>query len=225
MTTLEEKIAATETVLAGLLDSAVPDSIRVAWTGGKDSTVVLFIWKALLDHMGLAQLRAINLDTGYKFPEVMAYRDRLTTEWGVDLHVARPKVDLESYPVAKDVVACCRDLKVEPLKAAIRETGATHLLTGIRRDEHPDRTDRQVMEERTAPDHFMVNPILDWTETDIWAFHARFSLSHCELYDFGYRSLGCQPCTAQPGAGGAERAGRNQAKEEVMETLTSLGYF
>lgn len=223
--TLDEKITATEAVLTGVLTAASADSVRVAWTGGKDSTVVLFIWKALLEHHGAGPVHAINLDTGCKFPEVLAFRDLLVRQWGVDLHVASPEMDLADYPVARDHVCCCRDLKVGPLKAAIRETGATHLLTGIRRDEHPDRAGRQVMEPRTDPEHTMVNPILDWTETDIWAFHARFDLPHCELYDQGYRSLGCRPCTARPGAGEGERAGRDQAKEASLKTLTSLGYF
>lgn len=223
--TLEAKIQATENHLAGLLDATSPDTVRVAWTGGKDSTVVLFIWRAILAHHGLEPARCINLDTGCKFPEILAFRDRLAARWGVDLHVARPAVDLADYPLAQDAVTCCRELKVQPLKQAIIDTGATHLVTGIRRDEHPDRAARQAFEERTAPDHVMVNPILEWTETDIWAFHDRFSLPHCELYDLGYRSLGCQPCTAQPGQGGDERSGRNQGKEAVMKTLTSLGYF
>jgi len=225
MTTLDDKIQATEATLAELLASADPAQIRVAWTGGKDSTVALFIWKALLDHGGVGPAHAINLDTGCKFPEVMKFRDRMVGEWNVDLHIARPKVDLEGYPLAQDVVGCCRDLKIEPLKAAIRDTGATHLITGIRRDEHPDRANRLVMEERVDPDHIMVNPILDWTEVDIWAFHARFDLPHCGLYALGYRSLGCQPCTAQPGEGEGERGGRDQAKERSMKMLTSLGYF
>lgn len=225
MITLDDKIRETESTLSELLGNSDPARVRVAWTGGKDSTVALFIWKALLEHGGFGVARAINLDTGCKFPEVMAFRDRMTTEWSVDLHVARPTVALKDYPLAVDVVSCCRDLKVEPLKAAIRATKATHLITGIRRDEHPDRADRHVMEERHDPDHVMVNPLLDWTETDIWAFHARFNLPHCELYDVGYRSLGCQPCTAKPGSGEGERAGRDKSKEEVMKTLTSLGYF
>jgi len=224
-TTLDDKIRATETLLSGLLETVDPSSVRVAWTGGKDSTVVLYIWKALLDHHGLGPIRAINLDTGCKFPEILAFRDRLAAEWSVDLHIVRPIVDLKDYPLAVDKLACCRDLKVEPLKRAVRETGASHLLTGIRRDEHPDRADRQPMEERDDPAHMMVNPILDWTETDIWAFHGRFDLPHCELYDRGYRSLGCQPCTEKPGESGGERSGRDQAKERSLKTLTSLGYF
>lgn len=224
-TPLDDTIRATETALAHLLDSIHPSQVRVAWTGGKDSTVVLYIWKALLDHHGLGQVRAINLDTGCKFPQVIAFRDRMVMEWDIDLHVARPAVGLAGYPLALDVINCCRDLKVNPLKGAIRETGATHLLTGIRRDEHPDRANRQAVEERDDPQHVMVNPILDWTESDIWAFHARFDLPHCELYDQGYRSLGCRPCTARPGEGEGERGGRDQAKEASMQTLTSLGYF
>lgn len=225
MISLDDKIRATEQILAELLKETGGSGVRVAWTGGKDSTVVLFIWRALLEHHGKLPPKAINLDTGCKFPEVMAFRDRMVAEWGIDLSVARPTVELEGYPLAEDVVSCCRDLKVEPLKAAVRETETSHLLTGIRRDEHPDRKDRQSFEPRTDPDHVMVNPILDWTETDIWAFHDRFGLPHCELYDQGYRSLGCRPCTALPGTGAGERSGRDQAKEDNMKTLTSMGYF
>jgi phosphoadenosine phosphosulfate reductase len=236
MPTLDDAIRASETLLAGLLDgppAGSPDDtqgpdparIRVAWTGGKDSTVVLFIWKTLLDHHGLGPVRAINLDTGCKFPEILAFRDQIAARWGVDLHIARPGVTLDGYPVARDVVACCRDLKIKPLARALRETGTSHLITGIRRDEHPDRAGRLALEPRHDPPHIMVNPILDWSETDIWAFHARYDLPHCPLYDQGYRSLGCRPCTAQPGAGQGERGGRDQAKERVLHTLTSLGYF
>lgn len=225
MQTLDDAIKQTEAVMASLLETADVQSVRVAWTGGKDSTVVLFIWKALLDHRGLGPVRAINLDTGCKFPEVMAFRDRLAAEWGIDLHIARPSVSLEDYPLAQNPLACCRDLKVEPLKAAIRETGTTHLLSGIRSDEHPDRAGRAVFEAREDPPHTLVNPILHFSETDIWAFHSRYGLPHCELYDQGYRSLGCRPCTKKPGEDGAERSGRKQSKEDVLTTLTGLGYF
>lgn len=222
---LDDRIRATEGALAELAGTVDPTRVRVAWTGGKDSTVVLFIWRALLDHLGLGPVRAINLDTGCKFPEVLAFRDRMAVEWGVDLHVARPSVELNGYPLAEDPVSCCRDLKVEPLKAAVRATGASHLLSGIRRDEHPDRAGRGLLEERDDPPHMLVNPVLDWTEMDIWAFHDRFGLPHCELYDRGYRSLGCRPCTVCPGVGQGERAGRNKSKEQVLSRLTSLGYF
>jgi len=223
--TLDEKIAATESFLLDVLQTVDPGLCRVAWTGGKDSTVVLYIWKAVLDHHGIGPVRGINLDTGCKFPEILAFRDRITAEWGVDLHVARPDVPLDGYPLAEDKVACCRDLKILPLNAAIASLGVTHLLTGIRRDEHPDRASRERVERRDDPAYSMINPILEWTETDIWAFHDRFDVPHCELYDRGYRSLGCKPCTTKQYSAGGERSGRSAEKEQAMKTLTSLGYF
>lgn len=225
MLTLDEKIAGTEALMQTLVENVDPERVRVAWTGGKDSTVVLFIWKAVLDNVGKGPVHAINLDTGCKFSEVMAFRDFLTAEWDVDLYIARPKISLEGYPLAEDSLSCCRELKVEPLKDAIVETGATHVLSGIRFDEHPDRAGRRSEEQRNDPPHYMINPILEWTETDIWAFHDRFNLPHCELYDKGYRSLGCKPCTQRPGSGAGERSGRAASKEAVLPTLTSLGYF
>ncbi|MFH1914653.1 MAG: phosphoadenosine phosphosulfate reductase family protein [Pseudomonadota bacterium] len=225
MPVLDHAIRAAESLLTGLLDEADPARVRVAWTGGKDSTAVLFLWRAVLDHHGLGPVRAITVDTGHKFPEIIAFRDRLALEWGVDLHVARPTGEAADLSVASDVVACCRALKIEPLGRALRETDTSHLISGIRRDEHPDRSGRAPLEVRHAPPHVMVNPLLDWTEIDIWALHAQFDLPHCSLYDLGYRSLGCRPCTAAPGTGQGERGGRDQAKERVMRTLTGLGYF
>ncbi|WP_338669567.1 phosphoadenosine phosphosulfate reductase family protein [Pseudodesulfovibrio methanolicus] len=229
MPTLEEKILHSESLLSGLLEQARrgagPERVRVAWTGGKDSTVALFIWKLLVEDAGAGPVRAITLDTGCKFPEVLAFRDHMAAEWGVDLCIARPGVSLDGYPLAEDPLKCCRELKVEPLKEALRATRATHLVTGIRRDEHPDRAGRREFETRTDPEHTLVNPLLDWTETDIWAFHARFGLPHCGLYDQGYRSLGCRPCTTLPDARGGERSGRARNKEAVLSALTGLGYF
>lgn len=222
---LEDKIISTESCLQGVFEQVGPDKAAVAWTGGKDSTVVLFIWQTILRHHGAVPVRAINLDTGCKFPEVLAFRDKMAAKWAIDLHVARPAVTLNGYPLAEDVVSCCRDLKVSPLKQAVRDTGITHLISGIRRDEHPDRAGRTAVELRYDPPHTMINPLLEWTEMDIWAFHARFELPHCLLYDSGYRSLGCRPCTHRPEEGQGERGGREQDKEAAMQTLTKLGYF
>ncbi|WP_341540082.1 phosphoadenosine phosphosulfate reductase family protein [Pseudodesulfovibrio tunisiensis] len=222
---LDNRIQQTEEMLLSLCKQADPQAIRVAWTGGKDSTALLFLWKAVLDHLGSGAPRAINLDTGCKFPEIIEFRDALTREWNVDLHIARPAISLKEYPLAQDKVSCCRDLKIIPLQRAIRDTSTRILITGIRRDENPDRHDRDFLENRTDPDHVLANPLLDWTEMDIWAFHDRFGLPRCSLYAEGYRSLGCMPCTTLPAPGQGERSGRSRAKEQAMRTLTNLGYF
>lgn len=204
--------------------------IAVAWTGGKDSTVLLHLWKSFLEEHGLLErfgLVAVSIDTGLKFPEVVAFRERLTREWGVRCIVARPEISLQNYPVAQDPAACCLELKIKPLQNALSEHGFEALLAGLRRDEHPSRSDRHWIESRDTPPHLQCNPILEWTEMDVWSYIMDKGLAYCELYDAGYRSLGCKPCTASPGLenGEGERGGRNQTKEEQLELLRSLGYF
>ena len=240
---LADKLARSREVLAAVLAGFAPAHVAVAYTGGKDSGVALHLWKDALAQTGAAPLRAISIDTGCKFPQVMALRDRLCADWNVALTIARPRfgpsgVDLAAYPVAAypvavDKVACCRDLKIIPLCRALADTDTQALLTGIRRDEHPSRAGRHYAELRAAtadetggcPEHWQVNPILDWTEMDIWALITGENLPYCELYHEGYRSLGCVPCTRPAGADDSERAGRDPDKERQLETLKSLGYF
>jgi len=219
--TLADKIDLARSRMVGVLERFGPGT-TVGWTGGKDSTVVLALWRDVLREAAPdATLRALNLDTGCKFSEVLAFRDRLTREWGVELHVARPGVDPARYPLAVDPVACCGDLKIRPLNEAIGRLSIPALLTGVRADENPDRADRPWIEEHGG--HVRVLPILEWTELDIWTFMVREGIPWCTLYDQGYRSLGCVPCTSRSGRG--ERSGRDAAKEERMGQLRSLGYF
>ncbi len=219
--TLSEKITLAKARMADVLERFGP-GVTVGWTGGKDSTVVLALWREVLGAgRSGASVRALNLDTGCKFPEVLAFRDRVARDWGVDLRIVRPEVALERYPLAVDPVACCGDLKIRPLNAAIARLAIPALLTGVRADENPDRADRPWLEDHGG--HVRALPILEWTELDIWTFMVRGNIPWCELYDHGYRSLGCVPCTSRAGHG--ERSGRDGRKEERMGQLRSMGYF
>lgn len=219
--TLAEKKDLSLRRMREVLDRFGPET-AVGWTGGKDSTVVLVLWRRVLaEAFPGAAVRALNLDTGCKFPEVLEFRDRIARLWGLDLHVVRPDVDLSRYPLAADPLSCCRDLKITPLNRAVAELGLPALLTGVRADENPDRAGRPWLEDHGG--HFRAAPILEWTELDVWTFHVREELPWCSLYDQGYRSLGCMPCTDVSGSG--ERSGRDSRKEKSMERLRSLGYF
>lgn len=226
---LADKLARSRALLDAVLARLDPAKVAVAYTGGKDSGVALALWREALARSGKSGLRALSVDTGLKFPEVTEFRDRLCADWNVELTLARPQVDLAAYPVAQDKLSCCRDLKIMPLGRAIRETGVTALLTGLRRDEHASRAERPYAEFRPAtehcPEHWQVNVILDWTEMDVWAHLTGEGLPYCELYHQGYRSLGCMPCTRLADADEGERAGRDQDKERQLEALKALGYF
>lgn len=220
---LERKIEAAQNELRQVAAEYGADNISVAWTGGKDSTVTLHIWKNILAEMGVECVTALNIDTGCKFPEVLHHRDTLSQDWGIDLTIVRPEVDMSQYPIAQDKITCCADLKIEPLSRGVKQQDIEVLLTGIRKDEHPDR-DRPLREQRDRPACLMMHPVLDFTEMDIWAYTMQFNLPYCPLYDSGYRSLGCVPCT-KPCDGGEERSGRDGDKEAKMDMLRSLGYF
>jgi len=247
---LADKLARGRAVMAAVLADFAPARVAVAYTGGKDSGVALFLWREALSRAAAGPLQAssaanarralnaISIDTGVKFPQVLALRDRVCADWNVALTIARPRLglsgaDLAAYPVAQDKVSCCRDLKILPLCRALADTKTHALLTGIRRDEHPSRLERPYAEfraatvsvEGTCPEHWQVNPILDWTEMDIWALITGEGLPYCELYHEGYRSLGCVPCTKPAGSDADERAGRDPDKERQLEILKGLGYF
>lgn len=223
--TLEEKIEQTRNYLHQAISMAESARIAVAWTGGKDSTVALALWREVLgaQNENSHPVRALNLDTGLKFPEIIEFRDRIAKIWGVALSIVRPGVQLEDYPVAEDPVQCCRDLKILPLHKSIADMDIELLITGLRADEHPDRLSRSWKEQRSNPDYTMINPLIHWTEMDIWVFTLQSGLPYCSLYEHGYRSLGCKPCTSSPAR--TERSGRNKVKEDKLHILRSLGYF
>jgi len=220
MPCLEDKLTATSRLLETLLARHDPARIAVAWTGGKDSTVVLDVWRQILAG---SRVLAVNLDTGCKFPEILTLRDRLAAEWSLDLHILRPDPADIPAVIAKDRIACCRALKVMPLKRGLERLGIEALLTGVRADENPNRQDTAPLEDRDG--YTQVNPIVSWTEMDVWAHTLARGLPYCTLYAEGYRSLGCMPCTKKSAPGLSERSGRDQEKEARMAELRALGYF
>jgi len=93
----------------------------------------------------------------------------------------------------------------------------------VRADENPARQGLALLEERQG--YLQANPILHWTEMDVWAHTTQRGLPYCALYDQGYRSLGCVPCTRLAAPGLGERGGRDAEKEARMAELHALGYF
>lgn len=221
--TLEHKAAAALDLLRGLAAQHGPRRVAVAWSGGKDSTAALALWRAALGHSHPgARPLALSLDTGLKFPEVLAFRDGLAREWNIDLRIVRPE-PAAGLPTSEDAAACCAARKIAPLRRAVAGLGLAALVTGLRGDEHASRAGRPLLEPRTGPDHTQANPLLSWTELDVWAYTLDAGLPYCALYDQGYASLGCTPCTTRPDSG--ERSGRCPDKEAALEQLHSLGYF
>lgn len=102
--------------------------------------------------------------------------------------------------------ACCGIRKVEPLKRAL--AGKKAWLTGLRRAQSVTRKDLQLQEYDSEHGLAKFNPLVDWSEKDVWTYVRHFDVPYNELHDQGYPSIGCAPCTRPIAKGEDIRAGR-----------------
>lgn len=183
------------------------DKIAMLWSVGKDSNVIL--WLARKAFFGHVPFPLVHLDTSYEIPELIAFRDRLVAEWGLQLVVARNEealADGTTFPNGKLTrVQCCSLLKKDALKQTLDRHGFRAVIVGVRRDEEPTRAKERVFSPRTAamewnvedqppelwdqfktdfpPDaHLRVHPLLEWTETNIWEYIEREGIPVPDLY-------------------------------------------
>ncbi len=155
------------------------------------------------------------LDTGYHFAETYAYRDRLAAAWDLNLHNLLPEASVAEqesehgllYRTAPD--RCCGMRKVEPLFAAV--AGYRIWLTGLRREQARSRAALEEAANFTLPGGIVVrklSPFADWTTRDVWQLCTYFDLPLLPLYEQGYTSVGCEPCTSLPTDPNDPRSGR-----------------
>jgi phosphoadenylyl-sulfate reductase (thioredoxin) len=157
-------------------------------------------------------LDVVFCDTGFHFPETLAYVERVRARYRMNLRVLRPEVPRE---VARCGTAdCCQVRKVEPLRRVLADKAAW--LSGLRRVETPDRADVPVIGWDKRFDLVKVCPLAVWTDGDVAAYSASRELPAHPLTTRGYPSIGCQPTTAPITAGDGPRAGRwpGQVKTE-----------
>ena len=102
---------------------------------------------------------------------------------------------------------CCHIRKVEPLQRALADLDGW--ITGLRRDQAATRADVGKVEiDETHGGRVKVNPIADWSKDQVWDYIRGHKLPYNELYNQGYTSIGCAPCTRAVAPGEDERAGR-----------------
>lgn len=176
------------------------DTMVVANSLGKDSSVVWHLAQRVIPNV-----RGFIVTTRFKPAETVAFMGDEVARCPT-LRVYCNDVELPQYLYETDPDRCCDLLKVEPTRRAISEMGAECWVTGLRCTEGRTRTDYRESECRDAG-LAKLNPILIWTEREIWQYLALNRVPVNPLYAKGYRSLGCEPCS-RISAGGGERAGR-----------------
>jgi phosphoadenosine phosphosulfate reductase len=155
------------------------------------------------------------LDTGYHFAETYAYRDRMTKLWNLNLVNVVPKQPVLEQETELGILyrtdpgECCNRRKVEPLMKALALFDLW--FTGLRREQSPTRANLKTVENHQLPSGkvlLKVSPLAAWNWKKVWSYAVERSIETLPLYDVGYRSIGCEPCTAIPVEGADPRSGR-----------------
>jgi 3''-phosphoadenosine 5''-phosphosulfate sulfotransferase (PAPS reductase)/FAD synthetase and related enzymes len=166
----------------------------------------------VLTHM-LREVRpdipVLFLDTFHHFSQTLSYRDELSERWRlnlINLRAATPSVGLWQ---AESTEACCKRHKVEPLFSALE--GYDTWFTALRRDQSPSRANLKEEEPFKLPSGKSITrvaPIAGWTVKDVWAYAKQHQIPLLSLYELGYTSIGCEPCTELPFDPDNPRSGR-----------------
>ena len=101
---------------------------------------------------------------------------------------------------------CCQLRKLNPLKRALQ--GKEAWFTGLRRAQSVTRVDMQIVEWDDNAQMIKVNPLINWSEEDVWNYIHENKIPYNPLHDKGFPSIGCQPCTRAIEKGEDLRAGR-----------------
>ncbi|MBY0231119.1 MAG: phosphoadenylyl-sulfate reductase [Gemmataceae bacterium] len=159
------------------------------------------------------RVRVFNLETGYQFPETLRLRERIKERYGIEVEYVRAEQTVAEYEAehggplyAIRPDQCCHDRKIVPLRKAVE--GYAAWISAIRKDQTADRAKAGVVQWDRKFGLVKVNPLLDWTKSDVWRFVLDHGIPYNPLHDQGYPSIGCWPCTAPAGAGADERSGR-----------------
>jgi len=150
------------------------------------------------------RIEVIFLDTGFHFPETLAYVERLRRLYDLNLVVTHPEVALDEYSCGSS--RCCEFRKVVPLARALR--GRSAWITGLKRVDTPERAAAPVIGWDAGRNMVKVNPLAAWNDDDMEAYIADHDLPRHPLNYAGYVSIGCAPTTVPVPEGRHPREGR-----------------
>ncbi|OYT16790.1 MAG: phosphoadenosine phosphosulfate reductase [Bacteroidetes bacterium 4572_77] len=158
-----------------------------------------------------------TLDTARVFPETYDLIQRTNQRYGINIKIYFPDATKVENMVNKKGInlffdsienrkECCHIRKIEPLMRAFQ--GLDMWICGLRRSQSVTRTEVEMVEWDENNGLLKLNPIVDWSEEEMWAYIKENKVPYNHLHDQGFPSIGCQPCTRAIEKGEDVRAGR-----------------
>lgn len=218
---LENKIKIAKAIIKYSFKKFNRDMV-IAWTGGKDSTTMLWLYREVCNELSIQLPQCIFIDEGDVFDEIIEHIEQTRKKWNIDLIILRNedvfkkvkkvgdiikvaelsdrnKKELEligfkehEFPFEPESYVGNHLMKTVPLKIFIEENGIKAISTAIRWDEQEARKNERFFSLRERPRHTRIHPILHLRERDIWDTIHKYNIPYCKLYEQGYRSLGAR---------------------------------
>ncbi len=190
----EYKVAMAKEVVVKAIE-LFGDKIALAFSGGKDSLVVLHLTLQVYP-----DVLVIYNNTGVEFPETNTYVRKLKEKWNLRMVVTRPELsffkEIKSRGWAThDDRWCCTPLKKDPAKKILKELGIKALIVGTRRTESIYRRHIYPFKiYKTDEETVRIHPIHDWNDREVWLYIKKHNLPYNPLYDMKYKRIGCWCC-------------------------------
>ncbi len=233
--------------LAVQLDSEEPQEV-IRWALERFGSHVAVCTSFQVDGMAILDMawrlnpdvRVFAVDTGRMHTETYELIEKVREQYRLNIEIYYPDgAELSQFVTQHGINAfyrsvplrlrCCEIRKVRPLLRVLNTLDAW--ITGLRRDQWASRSNiRKVEIDHDHGGILKVNPLADWTEEEVWNYIREHEVPYNALYDQGYTSIGCAPCTRPTIAGEDKRAGRwwwerNAPKECGMHCPLETGGF
>jgi|SRR5579859_1496084 len=184
------------------------NSIALASSFGAEDVVLIDMAARVRTHF-----QVFTLDTDFLFPETYQLIDTIEKRYGIQVERRQSRLTPQQQEEqfipqlwTRNPDQCCNLRKVEPLKAKL--AGLQAWITGIRRDQTPQRRNAAKIEFDINFGLVKLNPLADWTSTQVWQYIHGNHVPYNPLHDLGYPSIGCTHCTRPVAEGEDLRSGR-----------------
>jgi phosphoadenosine phosphosulfate reductase len=224
---IEQKINNAKKIIKQALVQFGRDNLLIAWTGGKDSTTMLWLYREVCMELNVEKPRCMFIDEGDVFEEILEHVHAIKKEWDIDVVMVkntdvsekaaktgdiikvselndRNRKELlrlgfkeDTFPFGPESYVGNHLMKTVPMNIFIEDNRIQALSTAIRWDEQETRQAEDYFSARKNPDHIRVHPILHFRECDIWDIIHTYKIPFCSLYLKGYRSLGAKNFTVK----------------------------
>jgi phosphoadenosine phosphosulfate reductase len=183
------------------------DGLLFTSSFGAGSGVLLHMWSEIAPSRPV-----VFIDTGFLFPETIAYRDQLVAQLGLKLEIVKPELTREAFLAEwgqdisqKNPDFCCAHNKVDPLRPRLATARAW--VSGLRRDQGSTRAGTPVLLPSEG-EPLKVHPLVTMTAAEVAEYMQTHGVPDHPLKARRYLSIGCMPCTRAVGDGEDERGGR-----------------